>query len=88
MISDVLWWTKIPSSIFRLIEDPHSEDMRKAMMEDNLHSVFRLLGDDYEDLRKAVVEQNQHVMFRLIDSVDTAELRKARPENHTVCLEY
>ena len=34
-------------------------------MEQNLHSVFRLVDDKYEDLRKAVVEKTGEVFLDL-----------------------
>jgi len=59
------------SSIFKLTDN---EDLRKAVIEKNLHSVFRLTGAD-EELRKAVLEKNIHSIFRLCNADE--ELRKA-----------
>ena len=51
---------------------------RKVATEQNVHSLFRLLGDEYDDLRKAVTDKNVHSLFRLIEQTDTTEdLRKA-----------
>ena len=59
------------SSIFKLTDN---EDLRKAVIEKNLHSVFRLTEAD-EELRKAVLEKNIHSIFRLCNADE--ELRKA-----------
>jgi hypothetical protein len=74
------------SSVFRLASD--DQDLRRAAMEQNLHSVFRVLSSyevrvsSHEDLRKAVVEQNLHSLFRVLESFDCKvaaheDLRKA-----------
>ena len=60
------------SSIFKLA---NNEDLRKAVIEQNLHSIFRLLPDEYDELRKAVIEQNLHSIFRLAEADE--DLRKA-----------
>ena len=70
------------SSIFRLTNG--DEELRKAVIEKNIHSIFRLLGDckingDIEDLRKVVTETNLHSLFRLVESED---LRKAVTEDN------
>jgi hypothetical protein len=62
-----------------------TEDLRKAVCEQNLHSIFRLLPKtvsvgDTEDLRKAVCEQNLHSIFRLCEDED---LRKFILEDNT-----
>jgi len=78
------------SSIFKLTED---EELRKAVMENNLHSLFRLLENyqclisDHEELRKAVVEQNLRSIFRVLESQvclvgDHEDLRKAVVEQN------
>jgi len=59
------------SSIFKL---SNNDELRKAVIEKNIHSIFRLLETE-EDLRKAVVEQNLHSIFRIAKG-DT-DLRKA-----------
>ena len=51
-----------------------NEDLRKAVIEKNLHSVFRLTEAD-EELRKAVLEKNIPSIFRLCNADE--ELRKA-----------
>ena len=42
------------------------DELRKVVTEDNVHSLFRLVGDEHEDLRKTVVEENLHSPFRLL----------------------
>tara|TARA_R110000851_G_scaffold87922_11_gene191720 strand:+ start:2380 stop:5130 length:2751 start_codon:yes stop_codon:yes gene_type:complete len=59
------------SSIFKLIDN---EELRKAVIEQNLHSIFRILNTD-DDFRKAVIEQNLHSIFRIAGADD--DLRKA-----------
>ena len=68
------------SSIFKLSSN---EELRKAVVEKNIHSIFRIIDAD-EDLRKAVVEQNLHSIFRLVN-VDE-DLRKAVLENNLYSL--
>jgi len=58
------------TSLFKLVDN---DDLRKAIVEKNLHSIFRLVNAD-DDLRKAIVEENLHSIFRLLDNDD---LRKA-----------
>ena len=71
------------SSLFRLTDA--DEELRKAVVEKNLHSIFRLLPEEpgafgpVDDLRKAVIEQNLHSIFRLVDH---EELRKAVVEEN------
>ena len=48
-----------------MLRDEH-EDLRKAIFDKNIYSLFRVLGDSNEDLRKAVLEQNLHSLFRLL----------------------
>jgi hypothetical protein len=59
-------------------------DLRRAYIDKDLSSVFRLLsGDvtgDIEELRKAVLEQNLHSIFRLVIDED---LRKLLLEDNT-----
>jgi hypothetical protein len=68
------------TSIFKL---SNNEELRKAVVEKNIHSIFRIIDAD-EDLRKAVVEQNLHSIFRLVN-VDE-DLRKAVLENNLYSL--
>lgn len=74
------------SSIFKLAQP--NEELRKAVMEDNMHSIFRLIAEQntntvpIEDLRKAVVEDNLHSIFRILaelpaSDIEIEELRKA-----------
>ena len=58
-------------SVFKL---DNNEELRKAVVEKNLHSIFRLVDCD-DDLRKAVVEKNLHSIFRMVKCDD--DLRKA-----------
>ena len=64
------------TSIFKLTDN---EDLRKAVVEGNLHSLFRIIDAD-EDLRKAVVEHNLHSIFRITDADE--DLRKALLEKN------
>jgi len=64
------------SSIFKL---SNNDELRKAVIEKNLHSVFRLLEVN-EDFRKAVIEKNIHSIFRLTNADD--DLRKAVVEEN------
>ena len=59
-----LYIDKDLSSLFKITNA--DEELRKAVMEQNLHSVFRLADNKYEDLRKAVVEKNWRSIFRLL----------------------
>ena len=68
------------SSIFKM---SNNEELRKAVVEKNIHSIFRIIDAD-EDMRKAVVEQNLHSIFRLVN-VDE-DLRKAVLENNLYSL--
>ena len=68
------------SSIFKLTEN---EELRKAVVEKNLHSIFRLSNTD-DDLRKAVLEQNLHSVFRLVGGEE--DLRKAVLDNNLYSL--
>jgi len=62
-------------------------DLRRSLLEKNLHSLFRLLGSmaspnsDLDDLRKAVIEENLHSLFRVLSSLlpdlDLDDLRRA-----------
>ena len=49
------------------------DELRKAVIETNLHSVFRVLEildkKDFEELRKAVLEKNIHSLFRVMISL-------------------
>lgn len=48
-------------------------DLRRACIDKDLHSVFRLINDDTkEDLRKTILEDNQWSLWKILDSyVDT-----------------
>jgi hypothetical protein len=60
------------SSVFKLIDN---DDLRRAVLEDNLHSLFRVLESheprlaNHEDLRKAVLEKNLHSVFRCLEEI-------------------
>ena len=71
-----LYIDKDLSSLFKLTDA--DEELRKAVMEQNLHSVFRLVDDKYEDLRKAVVEKNLHSIFRVFENIDKSKLEDLR----------
>ena len=62
------------SSLFRLVNG--DEELRKAIIEENLHSIFRLI--DNEELRKAVVEENLHSIFRLLPDQVTGNIEDLR----------
>ena len=70
------------SSLFKLCDQ---EELRKAIIEKNAHSIFRLISNkeitgDIEDLRKATLEMNLHSLFRLLP--DNEDLRKAVTEDN------
>ncbi len=71
------------SSIFKIL---NNEELRKAVMEQNLYSIFRLVKDynteEIEELRKAVTEQNLHSIFRLSPNDD---LRRLVLEDNILC---
>lgn len=79
------------SSIFKLSDNL---DLRRAVMDQNLHSLFRLLEHhqpliaNHEDLRKAILEKNIHALFRcledmpVISGAEHSNLRKAIVENN------
>jgi hypothetical protein len=69
------------SSIFKLSDN---EELRKAVIEKNIYSIFRLLGPQYDDMRKAVTEQNLHSIFRIADADD--DLRRAVIEQNLYSL--
>lgn len=57
-------------------DDTRISDLRRAVVDQDLASIFRLSGSEYDELRKAVMEKNMHSIFRLLgDQHD--ELRKA-----------
>ena len=51
-------------------------DLRRAYIDKDLSSIFRLLPEEHEDLRKAVIEQNLHSIFRLLPA-EHEDSRKA-----------
>jgi hypothetical protein len=67
-------------------------DLRRACLEKNLHSLFRVLGSDraipeLDDLRKVMLEQNLHSLFRVLESgigdlSGLDDLRKVMIENN------
>ena len=59
------------SSVFKIADN---EELRKAVMEKNIHSIFRLVNAS-EDLRKAIIEKNLHSIFRVTNA--DVDLRKA-----------
>ena len=75
------------SSLLKLVSA--DEDLRKAIIEKNLHSIFRLIPKELEvsgsveDLRKAIIEKNLHSIFRLIPKeLGVRDLRKAVTEEN------
>jgi hypothetical protein len=64
------------TSLFKLVDN---DDLRKAIVEKNLHSIFRLVDVD-DDLRKAIVEKNLYSIFRIVETDD--DLRKAIVEKN------
>ena len=54
------------SSIFKLTDN---DELRKAVIEENIHSIFRIIETD-EDVRKAVVEKNMYSLARLLPDLD------------------
>ena len=70
------------NSLFKLVD---KEELRKAVIEKNTHSIFRCVNNkrcvgDIEDLRKAVLEENLHSLFRLLPGNE--DLRKAVTEDN------
>ena len=70
------------ASIFKLCEN---DELRKAVLEKNVHSIFRLITNkrcigEVEDLRKAILENNLHSLFRLLTGNE--DLRKAITEDN------
>lgn len=73
------------SSLFKLADN---DDLRRAVMEKNVYSLFRVLESydclvgEHEDLRKAVTEKNVNSLVRCLSTLgtvsgeDTDELRK------------
>ena len=62
---------------------PHNNnlaDLRRAYVDKDQSSIFRLLGMEDTDLRSAVMDKNIHSIFRLVSSehIDIEELRKSR----------
>jgi len=68
---------------FELLYPANSKlaDLRRAYIDRDLASVFRLTNAD-DELRKAVMEQNMHSVFRIVNNYDTEELRKAVVEQN------
>jgi len=68
---------------FELLYPTNSKlaDLRRAYIDKDLSSIFRLLNAD-EELRKAIMEKNLHSIFRIVDTFDTEELRKAVVEDN------
>jgi len=68
---------------FELLYPTNSKlaDLRRAYIDKDLSSIFRLLNAD-EELRKAIMEKNLHSIFRIVDTFDTEELRKAVIEDN------
>jgi len=52
-------------------------DLRRAFIDRDLSSIFRLC-DENEELRKAVVDENLHSMFRILKPMDIPDLEDIR----------
>ena len=73
-------------ALFRLlpafVKSAPLEDLRKAIVEDNLHSLFRLIVVEnnnevvevVDDLRRAVMEKNWHSVFRSLEYFQQKDL--------------
>jgi len=67
-------------------------DLRRAVIDRDLSSIFRLCGetDEYEEIRKAVIEENLHSIFRLMEEYPVSghsdDLRRAVVENNLYSL--
>jgi len=67
-------------------------DLRRAVIDHDLSSIFRLCGepDEYEEVRKAVVDENLHSIFRLMEEYPVSghsdDLRRAVVENNLYSL--
>tara|TARA_B100000029_G_scaffold325149_1_gene317629 strand:+ start:971 stop:2035 length:1065 start_codon:yes stop_codon:yes gene_type:complete len=68
------------SSIFRLAGKLTQsaeifDEFRKAVMENNLHAVFRVLDilgkKEFEEFRKAILEKNIHAIFRVLETIES-----------------
>jgi len=65
------------SSVFKIADN---EELRKAVMEKNIHSILRLTNAS-EDLRKAVIEKNTNALFRVLGP-QFDDLRKSFNEDN------
>ena len=68
------------SSIFRLAGKLTQsaeifDEFRKAVMENNLHAVFRVLEiigkKEFDEFRKAILEKNIHAIFRVLETIES-----------------
>ena len=68
------------SSIFRLAGKLTQsaeifDEFRKAVMENNLHAVFRVLDilgkKEFDEFRKAILEKNIHAIFRVLETIES-----------------
>jgi len=80
-LSDVrrLYNDKDISSVFKIA---NNEELRKAVVEKNLHSIFRIIGTN-DDLRKAVLEHNFYSMARLLPEA-ADEFRLLQNDKHAL----
>lgn len=62
-------------------DNENLSDLRRAYIDKDLSSIFRLTNAD-DELRKAVLEENLHSIFRLVETSDVEELRKAVVEKN------
>jgi hypothetical protein len=65
-------------------------DLRRAVIDQDLSSIFRLCDDTDSDLRSAVLEENLHSIFRIASEWDVSghsdDLRRAIVENNLYSL--
>lgn len=62
-------------------ENSNVSNLRRAYIDRDLSSIFKLANSDVDELRKAVIEKNMHSVFRLVESDEyrdkIEDLRKA-----------
>lgn len=81
-----LYIDKDYTSLFELVE---KDELRRAILEENWHSIFRLVTNkriigDVEDLRKAILEQNIHSLFRLLAGNDSLKLAIIEKDENSI----
>lgn len=53
-------------------------DLRRAVIDQDLSSIFRLCDDNNSDLRSAVLEENLHSIFRILEPLNIPDLEDIR----------